>query len=61
MPIILATKEAELKRIMILRQIVLRDPISIKPITKKRLVEWLKVQALNSNSSTTHKRKASNK
>jgi hypothetical protein len=31
-----------------------RDPISKIPITK-RLVEWLKVQALSSNPSTTKK------
>jgi hypothetical protein len=34
-----------------------QDPISKIPITKKgRLVEWLKVKALSSRSSTTQKR-----
>jgi hypothetical protein len=33
------------------------DPISKKPITKKGLVEWLKVKALSSNLSTAKKKK----
>jgi hypothetical protein len=33
----------------------LRDPISKTPFTKKGLVEWLKVKALNSNPSTANK------
>jgi hypothetical protein len=33
------------------------DPISKKPITKKGVVEWLKVQALSSSPSTTQKKK----
>jgi hypothetical protein len=39
-------QEAEIRRIVIRSQpmqIVLGDPISRKPFTKKRLVEWLKV------------------
>jgi hypothetical protein len=38
MPIILATQEAEIRRIEVpsqLRQIILRDPISKKPFTKR--------------------------
>jgi hypothetical protein len=35
----------------------LQDPISKKTITKKGLMEWLKVQALSSNPSTTKKKK----
>jgi hypothetical protein len=45
MPIILATEEAEIRRIMVrslLGQIVLKH-LSQKKITKKRLVEWLKL------------------
>jgi hypothetical protein len=42
----LATQETEIRRIAVPSQpgqIVLRDPILKKPITKKRLVEWFKV------------------
>jgi hypothetical protein len=35
----------------------LRDPILKTPNMKKRLVEWLKVWALSSNSSTAKKKK----
>jgi hypothetical protein len=35
----------------------LQDPISKKPITKRGLVEWLKVEALSSNPSATKKKK----
>jgi hypothetical protein len=41
-PVILATQEAEIRRIMVQSQpwkIVLQDPISKKPITKIGLVE----------------------
>jgi hypothetical protein len=38
-----------------LRQIVL-ETLSQKPITKKVLVEWLKVKALRSNPSTEKKK-----
>jgi hypothetical protein len=34
-----------------------QDPISKKPITKKGLVEWLKVEALNSTLSTRKTKK----
>jgi hypothetical protein len=33
------------------------DPVSTKPITKKGLVEWLKVKAMSSNPSTAKKKK----
>jgi hypothetical protein len=36
-------------------QIVPQDPILKKPITKKGLVEWLKMKALSSNHSTAKK------
>jgi hypothetical protein len=42
MPVIPATQEAEIRRIVVQsqsRQIVLRDPILNKPITKKGLME----------------------
>jgi hypothetical protein len=45
-PVILATQEAEIRRIMVQsqpEQIVLREPILKKPIIIKRLVELLKV------------------
>jgi hypothetical protein len=54
-PVILATQEAEIKRITVQsqpRQIVLQDPISKKPFTKKGMVEWIKVKALSSSPST---------
>jgi hypothetical protein len=35
----------------------LRGPISKKPNTKIGLVEWLKVKALSSSPSNTHKKK----
>jgi hypothetical protein len=46
MPVILATQEAEIRRIVVQSQPgqkVLLHPISKTPITKKGLVEWLKV------------------
>jgi hypothetical protein len=46
MPIILATQEAEIRRTVVQSQpgqIVLRDSISKIPITKKWMVQWLKV------------------
>jgi hypothetical protein len=54
-PVILSTKEAEIRRIEVGSQPGQnrsRDPISKKPFTKKGLVEWLKVKALSSNPST---------
>jgi hypothetical protein len=56
MPIILATQEAEIRRIAVQiqpGQIVHKTLISKKLITKIRIVEWLKVKALSSNLSTT--------
>jgi hypothetical protein len=38
-----------------------QDPISKKSFTKIRLVEWLKVKALNSNPSTAKKEKKQDK
>jgi hypothetical protein len=46
MPVILATQEAEIRRfanLMPAPDKYFRDLISKKPITKKGLVEWLKV------------------
>jgi hypothetical protein len=54
-PIILATKEAEIKRIKVQSQpgqTVLKCLSRKKPITKKGLVDWLKVKALSSSPST---------
>jgi hypothetical protein len=45
-PVILATQEAEIRRITVpsqAGQTVLQDPILKKPFTKKEMVEWLKV------------------
>jgi hypothetical protein len=59
MPVIPATQEAEIRRIMVqnqLGQIVLETP-SRKTITKKGLVGWLKVLALSSSPSTAKKKK----
>jgi hypothetical protein len=56
MPVILATQEVEIKRIMVRsqpREIDPQDPIS-KNFTKIGLVEWLKVKAMSSSPSTTH-------
>jgi hypothetical protein len=57
MPVILATQEAEIMRIMVRGQpgqIVL-ETLSRKTHHKKGLVEWLKVEALSSSSSTIKK------
>jgi hypothetical protein len=46
MPVILASQEAEIRRITVQsqpRQVVLETLSSKKAITKKGLVEWLKV------------------
>jgi hypothetical protein len=56
--ILLVTQEAEMRRMEVQSQPQansLWDPILKKPITKKGLVEWLKVQALSSNPSTAKK------
>jgi hypothetical protein len=46
MPIILATQEAEIRRIMVLSQPKQMVHNTLKPFTKKGLVEWLKVKTL---------------
>jgi hypothetical protein len=54
--IILATQEAEIRRISVQSQpgqIVLKT-LSQKYLTQKGLVEWLKVWALSSSPGTTH-------
>jgi hypothetical protein len=58
---ILATQEAEIRRITVQSQpghTVLRDPVSKIPIIKIGLVEWLKVNTLSSNPSTAKKKKS---
>jgi hypothetical protein len=40
-PIILATQEAEIRRIVVRSQLSKQFPISKKRITKKGMVEWL--------------------
>jgi hypothetical protein len=53
-PVILATPEAEIRRITVQsqpRQIILKT-LSQKNHHKKGLVEWLKVKALSSNPRT---------
>jgi hypothetical protein len=58
-PVILATQEAEIRRIEVQSQLgqrVLQDPILKNPITKIGLVEWLKVKALSSNPNTKSKK-----
>jgi hypothetical protein len=58
-PRILATQEAEIRRITVQSQLRTNSsvrPYLKKPFTKIGLVEWLKVKALSSSSSlsTTH-------
>jgi hypothetical protein len=58
-PVILATQEAEIRRITFgsqPRQTVPQDPILKKCFTKRGLAEWLKVKALSSSPSTTKKK-----
>jgi hypothetical protein len=49
-PVILATQEADVRRIMVRRQPrqIVPETISKTLITKKELAEWLKVKALSS-------------
>jgi hypothetical protein len=57
MPVILATQEAEIRRIVVQshpRQIVHK---TLSHLTQKGLAEWLKVEALSSSPSTTKKKK----
>jgi hypothetical protein len=54
-PVIIAAQEAESRRIVVQsqpRQIV-HKTLSRKNPSQRRLVEWLKVQALNANHSIT--------
>jgi hypothetical protein len=60
MPVILATQEAEIRKITILSQpgqIVHKTLSQKNPSQKKRPVEWLKVYALHSNPRSTKKKK----
>jgi hypothetical protein len=52
---ILATQEAEIRRIAFQSQSrkIVSSSYSEKPFTKIRLVEWIKVKALSSSPSTT--------
>jgi hypothetical protein len=54
MPVILATQEAEIRRIAVRSQLgqTVREILSQKPFTKLGLMEWLKVKALSSSPST---------
>jgi hypothetical protein len=57
-PVILATQEAEIRRIVVRSQPWAnssQDPISKNPNTKKGLVEWLKVKVLSSSPSAAEK------
>jgi hypothetical protein len=60
MPIILATQEAEIRRIMVRRQPgqIVCKPLSQNTQHTKGLVEWLKVKALSSNPSIPGKEKS---
>jgi hypothetical protein len=60
----LATQETEIRRITVRSQPQAnssQDPISKKHITKKELVEWVKVKALSSNPSAAKNNKNKNK
>jgi hypothetical protein len=59
MPVILATQEAEIRRITVQSQSrqIEGETLSEKNHHKIGLVEWLKVKALSSNSSTAKKKK----
>jgi hypothetical protein len=56
-PVILATQEAEIRRIMIQSQPgeIVCKTLSGKIFHRKGLVEWLKVKALSSNPSIANK------
>jgi hypothetical protein len=59
MPVILATQEAEIRRIMVQSQPgqTVCETLPQKNPSQKGLVEWLKVYALSSNPSTANKKK----
>jgi hypothetical protein len=57
MPVILATKETEIRRIAVQSQPRQRESLCRKTLHKNGLVEWLKVSALSSNPSTTKKKR----
>jgi hypothetical protein len=53
-PVILATQEAEIRRITVRSQPgqIVQETLSQKHPSPKGLVEWLKVKALSSNPNT---------
>jgi hypothetical protein len=55
MPVILATQEAEIRRIAVQSQLgqIVRETLSRKYPSQKGLLEWLKVKALSSSPSTS--------
>jgi site-specific recombinase XerC len=58
-PVILATQEAEIRRIKVQSQPgqIAHKTLSRKNSSQKGLVEWLKVKTMSSNPSTTKKTK----
>jgi hypothetical protein len=60
MPVILATQEAEIRRITVQSppraNNSMRPYLKKQPFTKIGLVEWLKVKALSSSPSTAKKK-----
>jgi hypothetical protein len=62
MPVILATQEAEIRRIMIRSQPreIVRETLFCKYPSQKGQTEWLKVKALSSSPSTTKRKKTQN-
>jgi hypothetical protein len=62
MPVILATQEAEIRRIVAQSQLgqIVHETLSRKTLHKKKgLVAWLKEKALSSSPSTTPPKKGS--
>jgi hypothetical protein len=59
MPVILATQEAEIMKIMVQSQPqqIVCETLSQKYLSQKELTEWLKVKVLSSSPSTTKKKK----
>jgi hypothetical protein len=57
--VILATQEAEIRRIMVRSQSkkIVHKTLSHKYLSQKGLAEWLKVKALSSSPSTAKKKK----